>query len=222
MHFAILGLVLGLGSAVSPGPLQTLVISQAVLRGWRAGALMALAPLASDLVIVVVAVGLVRLVPAVWLNGISLAGGVLVGYIAWDTGRAARRAAYVEEPALAAVADGGTARSAPPPRSRAGEVSYARAVLVNFLNPHPWLFWMVVGAPVAVRALHHGAVWGILFILMFYVGMIGLKVGLSVLADRGVEWMGSRFQVWTLRAAALGLAIVAVLLAVHGISGLIA
>lgn len=220
MHYVIVGLVLGLGSAVSPGPLQTLVISQAVLRGWRAGAAMALAPLASDLVIVVVAVGVVRLVPTVWLNGISLAGAVLVGYIAWDTARAARQAAYAE-PALAAAADGTAPPPAPPPRNRAGQVSYARAVLVNFLNPHPWLFWMVVGAPIAVRAIHQAVLFGIFFVLMFYVGMIGLKIALAMLAARGVAWMGSRFQIWTLWGATLGLAVVAMLLAANGIAGLI-
>lgn len=212
MHYLIVGLLLGFASAVSPGPLQVLVISQAVLRGWRAGALVATAPLVSDIVIVVLTVGVVGILPNKLISAVSLVGSVLVVYIAWHTWTATRGQAQDQ-----ALAVGGTGEARP----SIADVSYRQAVLLNFLNPHAWLFWVVVGAPLTLRAASKGTVDAIGFVLTFYLALIGVKIILSVLAARGVDWLGSRFQVWMLRGASLGLVVIAVLLAVNGIIGLI-
>lgn len=218
MHYLWLGLALGIASAVSPGPLQSLVLSQAVLRGWRAGAAVAMAPLASDVVIVALTVGVLRILPHWVVSVMSLAGALLVAYLAWDTWSATRRLGKTDE--LRAVA-GGEPSVAPPASAPFGVVSYRRAVLVNFLNPHAWLFWVVVGAPITVRALTP-TIWpGVAFVLAFYAAMIGVKVGLSVLVARGADWLGTRFQRWVLRIAAAGLVVMASLLAAHGITSLV-
>ena len=42
MRYVLLGLTLGLGSGISPGPLLALVISTTLARGFKAGARVAL------------------------------------------------------------------------------------------------------------------------------------------------------------------------------------
>lgn len=221
MHFAILGLVIGLASGFSPGPLQTLVLSQSARFGWRAGAATALAPLISDTVIVALTVGIIGLVPRIVLHLISIAGALLVGYLAVDTWKASKDVS--KEAQVAEVSVSGSPRTVPsaPPAAAPPNGSFVwRATLVNFLNPHPWLFWAIVGAPLTIRAGTSHFVYGILFVGAFYCALVGTKIALAVLVARGVQWLGSGFQKWVVRASSAGLAVVAVILLVNGAAGL--
>ncbi len=50
--FLLQGIVLGFAAGISPGPMLGLVISQTLRYGWRAGNLVALAPLFTDIPII--------------------------------------------------------------------------------------------------------------------------------------------------------------------------
>ena len=54
MTFLITGLTLGFAAVISPGPLMTLVITRTLERGLGAGLRVAIAPLLTDLPIIVV------------------------------------------------------------------------------------------------------------------------------------------------------------------------
>lgn len=221
MHFLIVGLMIGLASGVSPGPLQTLVLSQSARFGWRAGAATALAPLVSDAIIVALTVGIIGLVPTIVLHLISIAGSLLVGYLAVDTWTAARQSRPAE---TAMVAESGGMGIVPPtavPESAPKNSAFLwRATLVNFLNPHPWLFWAIVGAPLTIRAGSSHAVYGVLFVAAFYMALVGSKICLAVLVARGVGWLGSRFETWVVRGSSVGLAVIAIILLINGLGGM--
>lgn len=223
MHFIVLGLAIGLASGLTPGPLQTLVLSQAARFGWRAGAAVACAPLLSDTVIVAGTVGVIGLVPRTALYLISTAGALLVGYIAADAWKASVAADAGLAPAqLAAVGESEVAAGSPPKALPAGHrTSFWQAALMNLLNPHAWLFWAIVGAPITLRAIHARMVYGVFFVGAFYLALVGIKIVLAVLVARGVSWLGSGFQKWVLRGSAAGLALIAILLLANGIAGLV-
>jgi threonine/homoserine/homoserine lactone efflux protein len=50
-----------------------------------------------------------------------------------------------------------------------------RGVLVNLLSPHPWLFWLTVGGSVVVSAWVEAPAYAALFVVTFFVAMIGTK-----------------------------------------------
>ncbi len=76
-HFLFMGLVLGLSAGLAPGPLLTLVVSETLRHHVGAGIRVALAPLISDLPIVLVSVGILSTMAdfEAVLGGISLGGG---------------------------------------------------------------------------------------------------------------------------------------------------
>ena len=78
------GLALGLSAAASPGPLQSYLITQTLAGGWRRGAPVAFAPLVSDGPIIVTLLLLLDRLPDIYLQLISLAGGLFVLYLAWE------------------------------------------------------------------------------------------------------------------------------------------
>ncbi|MEW9530294.1 LysE family translocator [Microbispora sp. NPDC049125] len=163
MQELLLGLSLGLGAGVTPGALLTLVITASLRGGFRAGLRLACVPLLSDLPVVLLTVTAVGALPGAFLRVLSVAGGLYVIHLGASTVR--------------------EARTAEPPRPGAAAPSSTREVLrgvvVNLLNPHPWLFWIAVGSPVFVAAWGRAPGSALAFTGGFYLVLVGSKVVLA-------------------------------------------
>jgi threonine/homoserine/homoserine lactone efflux protein len=89
------GIGYGFAAAVQPGPLQTYLISQALMKGWRKSLPAAFAPLLSDGPIIALCLFVLSQVPS-WLQRfLYIAGGLFVLYLAYgpiNHGRALIRA----------------------------------------------------------------------------------------------------------------------------------
>ncbi len=187
------GLLFGLSAGLAPGPLFALVIAQTLRFGAGAGVRVALAPLITDLPIVAGCVLLVG--SAASLGGvtavISLAGAIFVASLALDTWRAAPAGSAGEHEAAA-------------PRS------WIRGITVNLLSPHPYLFWLLVGAPMLVASVATSGVGGgAAFITGFYGSLVGSKITLALLTARAGRLVAGRGWQLTMRALALLLAVFA-------------
>jgi len=163
----LLGLGLGLGAGISPGPLQTLVVTSTLRRGFGAGVRVAIAPLLTDAPIIAATVTIVSAIPQSWVRGIAIAGGMaLVAMGAWEIWKArAHGAAEVAE--------------------SSGADDVMRGVLVNGLSPHPWLFWVGVGAPILVTAWRAAPARAIAYLVGFYVAIIGAKIAIASVVAAG-------------------------------------
>ncbi len=202
-HVLITGVLLGLASGLAPGPLQALVISQSAQFGWKRGTLVAFAPMITDAVIVAATVWLFSHVPEWILHAMTVLGALMIGYIAWDTWRSIKE------------------QSTDSQSSRTNAKGLWHAVMVNIINPHAWLFWVVVGSPITVRYAHISFWYAAFFIISFYVLLVGIKVVLAVGIDRGLSFTGGKGKIWTLRITALALVILAVAMGITGIAELI-
>lgn len=153
------GAVLGLSAAMLPGPFQAFLVSESVRRGWRRTLPVALAPLLSDgpvLVLVFLVVG--RFPPAL-LDGLRVAGGVFVAFLAYGALRAL----------IAGTFAGGAAYG-----------GVVKGAVTNLLNPNPWLFWGLVGAPIAIAAWHAAPPHALGFMIAFYGVMVSATGALIV------------------------------------------
>jgi threonine/homoserine/homoserine lactone efflux protein len=159
------GILLGLSCGLSPGVLLTLVLTQTLRHGAREGCKVALAPLGSDLPIVLLAMVFASKVSAVRpvLGVISIAGGAYVLYLAWES----FRPASVDADA-----------SGEPPRS------WSKGVFANFLNPNPWLFWFTVGAATLNKTMAESWLAAAVFLACFYALLVGGKIGVALLAAK--------------------------------------
>lgn len=180
---ATTGLILGLSAGLSPGPLLTLMLSETLRHGIRAGLLVAAAPLCTDLPIIALVVFLHWLLPEARLLDmcISLGGGIYLVWLGWEGLRPGQHAA--------------TSSTAAP--------SFRRAMMVNFLNPHPYLFWLTIGVP-AMTELHATSWTGpVYFLVLFYALLVGSKAAVAILAGRSSSFLGNRSYVLTLKALSL-------------------
>ena len=164
------GLVMGLAAGISPGPLLALVIGETIRHDRRMGIRVALAPLITDVPIVLLSLLLLSRVAGYRsvLGVVSLAGAAFIGYLAYESLRST-----------------GLDAEAIPQRPR----SFRKGLVTNALSPHPYLFWITVGAPVVIRAGRSSLLAAALYILGFYLLLVGSKIAVALLVDRSRAWI---------------------------------
>nr|WP_281381951.1 LysE family transporter [Nocardiopsis mwathae] len=153
---------------MSPGPLLSLVVLSSLRDGVAAGSRLAFAPLLTDLPIALLALTLLSTFPPSVAATLSAIGGLVVIGFGVMSLRESR------QPAAAAALDGsgpGARRSAPQ--------YLLRGVVVNVLSPHPWIFWIGVGAPLTVSAAQTSLLAAAAFVIGFYGLLVGSKVVLA-------------------------------------------
>jgi threonine/homoserine/homoserine lactone efflux protein len=176
-QYLISGTVFGLSAGFSPGPLTALVISETLKHNAAEGAKIAMAPLITDLPIIVAGVWAVSLVAGASpvLGLIALAGGGYLARLGWESLRFRGVSGETETV---------------PPRS------FRRGVIANLLNPNPYLFWGTVGGPLLAQALTRSPAAAALFLFPFYGLLVGVKVGIAAVVGRSRRFLKSRFYVW--------------------------
>lgn len=166
----LLGAGLGWAAGIVPGPLHTLIMVTAITRGFRSGAMVAVAPPIADVPVVPIALFFVGSMSDGVVRWLSFAGGLFVLWLGYDTIRSAHRAE-----------DGATAGGSP----------LAKGIVTNLLSPHPWLFWLTVGGPILVTAWNDNPGRGFAFLAGFYGVMVVTKLGVAYLASHGQRLAGT-------------------------------
>ncbi len=166
MFYPLLGFSLGLSAGLAPGPLLALVIQRTLRYGAISGLRIALAPLITDFPIVILAILVISRLPEIALHGLMAVGGAFVLWLAWE--------AWHETGAGLAVDE----------KSPSAQQDFLRGAMVNFLNPHPYLFWGAVGAPILFQAWDMSPWQAIGFVAVFYLMLVGSKVALALVLGR--------------------------------------
>ncbi len=195
---------LGLGAGITPGPLSSLVIHESLRNGWKSGACVALAPPVADVLVVGLVLMVLVQLPLAGFSVLSLIGGCYVCFLGGET---------LRTPAPTRLAEEGT-----------GSVwlSFRKGLLVNLLNPHPYIFWLTVGGPLVTDNARHDA-WLpiVVFLLGFYGCLVGSKVLIAVLVHGGRARLQGRGYRIALRLSGVALLLFGLLLIWDGASALI-
>ncbi|HRE54023.1 MAG TPA: LysE family transporter [Candidatus Competibacter sp.] len=177
--FVLSGLMLGLSGGLSPGPLLALVASESLRHGVGAGIKIALAPLLTDLPIILAT--LLVLEPLsdqrLPLALVHLGGGLYLAWLGWQGVRF----------------QGARLRPLDP------DGALRRGVIANFFNPSPYLFWLAVGAPTLLAAWRHGRLTAAAFIAAFYLMLVGSKVLLALALGRTRRLLHSGLYIAVMR-----------------------
>ena len=186
----ITGCVFGLSSGLAPGPLLVLLITQSIKHDAREGIKVAAAPLITDLPIILVSLFVLTQLEHFHraLALISIAGGIYVLYLSYGCLR------------MKPVSLG---------EMKTEPRSLKKGVLINFLNPNPYLFWLTFGGPLMLRLSEAGPMAPLLFFFSFYFSLIGSTVFLALIAGRSRTFLKSRAYLFVMRILALILALFA-------------
>ena len=198
LGFLASGAVLGLAGGLSPGPLSALVIRQTLQYGTREGLKVALVPVMTDGPLVALAAFAIVSLEGLdaLLGTIALSGALFLLWLAWESART--------EPPEVEVTDTSGANSA------------SKALIANFLNPHPYLFWFAVGGPIVAEAWGVGGLSVGAFCGGFFVCLCGAKIAVAMLTGHYREALLGPAYRWIMRVLALAMALFAGQFALKG------
>ena len=167
MNSLLVGLSLGLAAGIGPGPLLLLVVTSSLRSGWGAGALVACAPLVSDILVVAGVLLVLDRLASIALSMLGVLGALFVIYTGGRTVVEARTA-YLRT------------------SDRAGRslvLALRQATVLNLLSPHPWIFWATVLGPLTIATARAGLSGAVALVLGFYLGLVGAKIVLAALVS---------------------------------------
>ena len=196
--YLTMGAVFGLTAGISPGPLLTLVISETLRHNKTEGVKIAVAPLITDIPIVLLTIFILSKMASsdIILGLISILGGIFIAYLGYDSIRSKGIEIDVQN---------------------LKPKSIRKGIIVNILSPHPYIFWLMVGAPITVKAYQASPVAAFVFIIAFYVMLIGSKISIALIVDKSRAVLKNKVFIWTIRILGLVLMIFAILLIKEGI-----
>jgi threonine/homoserine/homoserine lactone efflux protein len=202
------GLSIGLGSGVAPGPLTGLAISTTLRSGLGSGLRIAVAPLISDSIIILLSLTLVSQLPDGAITVLGILGAIVVAAfgieILWSANK--MRSSEIEM------------GSEKPTRLQKLPV-IAQGALINFLNPAPWIFWITAGSTILIGFWRESPSQAIVFLLAFYLMLVGAKVAIVVALAATRHRMNARTYRLILTASGILLLITsAVLFYTHVVS----
>ncbi len=187
--YLILGATYAFAAAAQPGPYQAYLVSRALSQGWRRTLPAALAPVASDVPIILVVVVLLSRLPLRLLAAFRFAGGLFLLYLAWEAWRAWRRA-----------------QAATPAAATSTPRTFLSAVAINFLNPNPWLGWSLVMGPLLLAGWRKAPADGVALLAGFYATLVAASGGIVALFA-GAKRLGPRVARALVGASAAALAL---------------
>jgi threonine/homoserine/homoserine lactone efflux protein len=128
-------LILGIVGGLSPGPITALLLGETFKHGWKSGIKVPFAMLFSNLVVAPVSVGILFLGSQIdsFLELITYAGAavlLIMGMQEWQ--------------------------SSGELKLKTSSKPFQKSLLLDFINPHPYIFWFTILAPQVVLQIRSG------------------------------------------------------------------
>jgi len=163
IEFLAMGSFLGLAAGVSPGPLLAVTISETLQHGKWEGIKVAISPLITDLPIILAVMFVLS-----HLTGSDFVIGIIAFFGASYLIYSGMESLKIKEGSL---------------ELNAGKKdALKKGVIVNFGNPHPYVFWLSIGGPIIYKSFSTHVWATILFIAGFYMLLVGSKVVVALIA----------------------------------------
>ena len=185
IKFLAMGSFLGLAAGMSPGPLLAVTISETLQHGKWEGIKVAISPLITDLpIILAVLFVLSHLTNSDFFIGIvAFFGASYLIYSGIESLKIKTDSVELNVEKKDALKKG---------------------VIVNFGNPHPYVFWLSIGGPIIYKSFSTHVWATILFIAGFYIFLVGSKVVVALIVEKSKYFINSKYYFTIIRV--LGIA----------------
>lgn len=192
MTFLVSGALFGLAAGISPGPLLTLVISETLKHGRKEGIIIASTPVLTDIPIIPLSVFILKNLSGFnfVLGSISILGALFIAYLSYESF---------------------TIKSIELDLQNIKIQSFGKGIITNVLSPHPYLFWITIGAPTILKAFRTGPITALLFIIGFYLFLVGSKIAVALIVDKSKKFLQSRTYIYIIRSLGVALLLFAIL-----------
>jgi threonine/homoserine/homoserine lactone efflux protein len=154
ISYFIFGVSYAFACVVQPGPFQAFLFSQSLTNGWRKTIPLVFAPLISDLPIIILVLLVLTNVSHEALLILQCLGGMFLLWLAFNAYKTWRTFNHNDQ------------------HDASLQRSLFKAVIVNLLNPAPYLGWSLVMGPLLIKGWSDNPAKGIVLFIAFYGSMI--------------------------------------------------
>ena len=149
MGYLVAAFVLGTLAGAAPGPYTTMVIGTSLQRGFREGVKLAMVPLVTDILPLLLTVFILDALNWTALTLLGITGGTVIAMVG---------VRFIRHHGPPAMEGDEPFQSA----------SFGHAAASTFFSPAPWFFWLVVAGPLMVASLEVSTTLGILFAAVLF------------------------------------------------------
>ena len=199
LPYLIFGITYAIAAAIQPGPFQTFIISKTLENGWKRTLPAAFAPVLSDGPIIVLVLFILTNIPPLFLRFLQIGGGLLLLYLAYSSFLSFLHFEKLKKP-----------------EENKTDSTLFKAVLVNILNPAPYIGWSLIMGPMFIKGYRESAINGIVLIAAFYITIVISQAGIILLFGLARN-LGPKVTRITLGIASVGLAAFGVYLLWQGV-----
>lgn len=192
LEHIIIGGGFAFAAAAQPGPLQAFLLSRVIADGWKRTLPAALAPLMSDGPIAFLILTLLHNVTSGFESVLKGIGGIVFMYFAFRT--------FLEWQKMS---------PGKPPATHSSPQTLSQAVVVNLLNPGPYLGWSLILGPLVREAWVEKPANAVALVLSFYSVMV-FSLSLFIILIGTTSLLGFRGRKRLLLTSSLVLAGIAV------------
>ena len=177
----LFGMVIGLATGLSPGPLITLVVSETLKKGKKEGIKVAISPLISDAPIILFVLVVLSFVAekSILMGVISMLGACFLIYLGLSNLRT-----NVKES-----------------KDHLGkDNALLKGITTNLLNPNTYMFWLTIGGRRILESVQLHFSVAILFIFGFYLMLVCSKTAVAITVDKSKTLIKSKYYTYITRA----------------------
>jgi len=163
INYFIFGISYAFACVVQPGPFQVFLLSQSLTKGWRKTLPLVFAPLMSDIPIIILVLLVLKNVPHEVVIMLQCFGGMFLLYLAFH----AYKTWFKFNQNII--------------RDISPHQNVFKAVIINLLNPNPYLGWSLIMGPLLIKGWNENPMNGIILLIGFYGSMIICSIVMVVL-----------------------------------------
>ena len=179
-------MVLGTFAGLAPGPYTTMVAGTALEKGFKAGFILALTPLITDVVPMLFSALLLDRLGEVALTLLGIVGGAVVIVVGLR---------FIRGHSKDTDAPPSTEAQAPSDMGKRRQSALAGHVIAStLLNPSPWLFWLVIASPLLLRSWNRSPGEGLVFVCLIFLTNISTATSLAWIASHSRKLMNPDWQ----------------------------
>ncbi len=197
LAYALAGIIFGISAGLTPGPLLTLAITNTIKHGKFEGIKVAIAPFITDIPITLAVIFLFSFIPNtnLLLGIVSISGGLFIAYLGYES----IRTKPIEL------------------NGKNNPRSLREGIIVNFLNPHPYVFFFTVGGPLIINGLKSGILGPALFLFGLLGSISGSIIVIVLLVSKSKEFLKSKTYIYVMKIFGIALLIYAFIFLQNGI-----
>ncbi|HEY3362806.1 MAG TPA: LysE family translocator [Methanosarcina sp.] len=174
VEYLAMGSFLGFAAGTSPGPLLAVTISETLQHGKWEGIKVALSPLITDLPIILSILFILS-----HLTNYNSVIGIIAFFGAFYLIYSGMESLKIKQRSVELRLE--------------KKDALKKGIIVNFGNPHPYIFWISIGGPIIFKTLNTHISATILFILGFYIFLVGSKVVITLLVEKSKSFINSKY-----------------------------